>query len=100
LDKPVSPYKEQFPVGSRVRVKPSRFLHEFRKAWKYHHPISDEQLNPATVTDTVKGVAFYHGATFFTRCPRLPGYGTKCVWNRQPNGGSSSQLAKYPDNAH
>jgi hypothetical protein len=39
------PYQEQFPVGSRVRVKELRFLEQFQRDWKYHHPISADQLD-------------------------------------------------------
>jgi hypothetical protein len=53
--------KEQFPAGSRVRVKPRSFLEQFQREWKYHHPVSNEQLDFAGVTDTVKGAGFYHG---------------------------------------
>jgi hypothetical protein len=69
----VPPYKEQFLVGSRVRVKPRRFLEEFKREWKYHHPISDEQLDLAGVTDRVKGVAFYHGGDVLYTLSETPG---------------------------
>ena len=59
------PYKEQFPVGSRVRVKLRSFLEQFQREWKYHHPISNEQLDFAGVTDTVKGAGFNHGVFLY-----------------------------------
>jgi hypothetical protein len=61
------PYKEQFPAGTRVRVKPRSSLKQFQHPeWKYHHPISDEQLDFAGVTDTVKGAGFAHGVFLYT----------------------------------
>lgn len=60
------PYKEQFPAGTRIRIKPRSFLKQFqRPEWVYHHPISDEQLNFAGVTDTVKSAVFGHGVFFY-----------------------------------
>jgi hypothetical protein len=35
-------------------VKSRQFLEDFRRDWKYHHPISPEQIEAAGVTDTVK----------------------------------------------
>jgi hypothetical protein len=47
-------------------VKPRSFLKQFqRPEWIYHHPISDEQLDFAGITDTVKGAVFNHGAFFY-----------------------------------
>lgn len=86
----VPPYKEQFPVSSRVRVKPRSFLAQFQREWKYHHPLSDEQLDSAGVTDTVKGAAFYHGGDVVYTLSETPVYGMKCVCNRQPEGETGS----------
>jgi hypothetical protein len=76
-------FKEQFLVGSRVRVKPRRFLEEFKRDWKYHHPISDEQLDLAGVTDRVKGVAFYHGGDVLYTLSETSGTWHE-VWNLRP----------------
>jgi len=69
----VPPYKEQFPAGSRVRVKPRSFLEQFQREWKYHHPVSNEQLDFAGVTDTVKGAGFYHGGDVLYTLFETPG---------------------------
>jgi hypothetical protein len=72
------PNKEQFPVGTRVRVKSRSFLKQFqRPAWIYHHPLSDDQLEFAGITDTVKGAAFSHGL-FFYQLVQTPG-----VWHEE-----------------
>jgi hypothetical protein len=39
----------------------SAFLEQFQKDWKYHHPLSGEQLDLAGVVNIVKGAAFCHG---------------------------------------
>jgi hypothetical protein len=67
------PYKEQYPVGSRVRVKPRSFLEQFQREWKYHHPVSNEQLDSAGISDTVKGAAFYHGSDVLYTLSNTPG---------------------------
>jgi hypothetical protein len=48
-------YQEKFPLGGRVRVEARPFLEEFQDEWKYHYPISADQLEAAGMTDTVKG---------------------------------------------
>ena len=67
------PYNEQFPVGSRIRVKCRPFLERFQKDWKYHHPLSNEQLDFAGATDTVKGAGFYHGGDVLYSLSQIPG---------------------------
>ena len=37
-------YLEEFPVGTRVRIKDVTELEEFRSSWKLHNPLSAEQL--------------------------------------------------------
>ena len=70
---PMPPYQEQFPVGSRVRVKELRFLEQFQRDWKYHHPISADQLDAAGKTDTVKSVGFYHGGDVLYQLSEISG---------------------------
>ena len=67
------PYKELFPVGSRVRIKPRSFLERFQREWKYHNPVSDSQLDAAAVCDTVKEVGFYHGGDVLYTLASTPG---------------------------
>jgi hypothetical protein len=54
-------YTEKFPVGSRVRIADLEFLEEFKRSWKYHHPLESMQLERAGVVATVSKVGFYHG---------------------------------------
>jgi hypothetical protein len=55
------PYKEKYPVGTKIRIASAERLLEFKRTWKYHHPILDEQIKAAGKVDKVKGVSFYHG---------------------------------------
>jgi hypothetical protein len=72
------PYKEQFPVGSSIRVKSRAFLQQFQRDWKYHHPLSNEQLDFAGVAGTVKESAFYHGGDVLYTLLNIPG-----TWHEQ-----------------
>lgn len=72
-ENPVPPYQEQFPVGSRVRVRARLFLEQFQREWKYHHPIPGDQINAARRTDTVKSVGFYHGGDVLYQLSEIPG---------------------------
>ena len=53
-------YNEQFPaLGSEC---PARALDEFKqRSWRYHHPLTVEQLAFAARTAVVQKVGFYHG---------------------------------------
>jgi hypothetical protein len=70
---PLPPYQEQFPVGSRVRVKERPFLEQFQREWKYHHPISADQIDAAGRTVTVNSVGFYHGGDVLYKLSEIPG---------------------------
>ena len=49
-----------------MRVKPRSVLKQFqRPQWEYHHPISDDQLEFAGLTDTIKYAVFMHGVFFY-----------------------------------
>src|SRR5438552_2342700 len=37
-------YIEQFPKGSKVRVRDRVFLEMFRQTWRFHDPLQAEQL--------------------------------------------------------
>ncbi len=67
------PYNETFPVGTRVRVKARSFLEQFQREWKYHNPVSDQQLNSAGIIDTVANVGFYHGGDVLYTLSKVPG---------------------------
>jgi hypothetical protein len=55
------PYKEKYPAGTKIRIASVERLLEFKRTWKYHHPILDEQIKAAGKAAKVKGVSFYHG---------------------------------------
>jgi hypothetical protein len=59
--KDIAPGPERFPVGSIVRVASLDKLLEFRKSWKFHHPIQGPQLEYAGALTRVDRVGYYHG---------------------------------------
>jgi hypothetical protein len=77
-DEAMLPYKEKYPVGTSIRIASMERLLEFKRTWKYHHPISDEQIKAAGKVDKVKGVSFYHGGDALYR---LEGAGG--TWHEQ-----------------
>ena len=68
-----TPYKEAFPVATRVRVADGEFLELFVKEWTYHHKLLPEQLEYANRRTMVKGVSFYRGGDPVYTLEDVPG---------------------------
>ena len=68
-----NPYKELFPVGTKVRVGDRVFLTKFKETWKYHHKLEAEQLGYADRIAIVKTVGFYHGGDVIYELTGIPG---------------------------
>ena len=71
-------YREEFPVGTIVRIKATEVLEEFRRTWQLHHPISDEQVCLGGRVSVVAGVSFYHGGDELYKLTDAPG-----IWHEQ-----------------
>jgi hypothetical protein len=71
-------YVEQFPKGSKIRVKESTFLESFRQTWAYHHPLDAKQIDYANRDAKVASVAFYHGGDVLYTLEGIPG-----IWHEQ-----------------
>ena len=69
----MTPYKEKYPAGTNVRIGDSEMLQAFKQHWKYHHPISEEQIEAAGMLDQVKAVSFYHGGDVLYELARTAG---------------------------
>jgi hypothetical protein len=76
------PYSEEFPVGTRVQIVSRERLDEFRRRWRYHHPLTDEQLPFAGRRTTVRQAAFYHGGDVLYTLDRIPGIWHECLLSR------------------
>jgi hypothetical protein len=71
-------YKEDFPVGSKVRVVGRAKLEEFLQQWHYHHKLEPEQLKNADCVADVEKVEFYHGGDVLYTLRGVPG-----IWHEQ-----------------
>jgi hypothetical protein len=69
-------YKEEFPVGTAVRVVERKQLETFAQTWRLHNPLRPEQLAFAGVTARVASVGFYHGGDELYSLEGVPG-----VWH-------------------
>lgn len=72
------PYREDFPVGTLVRIRNAEVLRDFYYSWKLHHPLSLDQLGFFGRVSTVKGVSFYHGGDELYELADVPG-----IWHEQ-----------------
>ncbi len=66
-------YVAEFPEGSIVQAANKADLELFQRKWKFHHPISDKQLEYADAETKVTSVAFYHGGDELYELEGLPG---------------------------
>jgi len=82
------PYHERFPVGSRVTVAPRERLEEFIRTWRFHHPLTAQQLSFAGRGATVREVSFYHGGDVLYTLDSVPG-----LWHEQCIDGSDEKGA-------
>jgi hypothetical protein len=56
-----TPYEAQFPVGTVIRIADRNELERFQREWKFHHPLTVDQLEFAGELATVGEIGFYHG---------------------------------------
>jgi hypothetical protein len=82
------PYQERFPVGTSVAVASRERLEEFARTWRFHHPLSAEQLSYAGRAATVREVSFYHGGDVLYTLDGVPG-----IWHEQCVLGADEQGA-------
>jgi hypothetical protein len=71
-------YNASYPVGTRVRIVDRGSLEQFLANWKYHHPLSVDQLNYADHMSRVKDVSYYHGGDVLYELDDIPG-----IWHEQ-----------------
>jgi hypothetical protein len=75
-------YQEKFPIGTVVRIAPLEQLQAFKRDWRYHHPLQDEQLQFAGTMDKVRPVGFYHGGDVIYQLETARELGMKESWMR------------------
>ena len=69
----MAPYKEDFPKGSKVRIADRSALEHFRAEWKFHNPLSMEQLEFANRDARVIAIGYYHGGDVLYTLEGVPG---------------------------
>jgi hypothetical protein len=68
-------YKEDFPVGSKVRMASREYLENFERSGKHHHPLESLQWHHAGEVATVSAEGFYHGGDVLYQLRDVPGTG-------------------------
>lgn len=66
-------YKEEFPVGTTVRVVGRAELETFVQTWKLHDPLQPAQLAFAGTIARVASVGFYHSGDELYSLEGVPG---------------------------
>jgi hypothetical protein len=59
-------------------VADKAFLEDFRRTWKYDHPLEKQQLDSAGAIAKIKTVGFYHGGDVLYTLKELPG-----IWHEE-----------------
>jgi hypothetical protein len=78
MGKTGGPYKEEFPVGSLVKIAERDALEDFLQNWKLHSKLRLEQLDHAGKIGKIKSVGFYHGGYELYQIEDTPG-----IWHEQ-----------------
>ena len=71
-------YREKYPAGSSVRIADRLTLEEFRRTWKYHHKLEEQQLGYHDQVAVVTKVGFYHGGDVLYWLEGIPGTWHEC----------------------
>jgi hypothetical protein len=79
-------YAEKFPIGSEVQIADRTHLEAFRATWRFHNPLTVEQLTWAARRATVAEVGFYHGGDPLYVLRGVPG-----VWHEDCLAASAVQ---------
>ncbi len=78
MGKTKGPYKEEFQVGSLVKIADRGALEDFARNWKLHNKLQPEQLDDAGKIGKIKSVGFYHGGDELYQIEGIPG-----IWHEQ-----------------
>jgi hypothetical protein len=74
----MKPYENSFAVGQKVRVADRDELQRFMRDWKWHHPLSQDQLTCAGRSAKVEKFGFYHGGDVLYWLKSMPG-----IWHEE-----------------
>jgi hypothetical protein len=71
-------YREEYPVGTEIRIAERQALENFMEGWNSHNKLQSEHLEYAGRTGTVKSVGFYHGGDELYVIDGIPGIWHEC----------------------
>jgi hypothetical protein len=71
-------YHEAFRVGEKIRIKSKEYLLNFKKSWKYHNNITNDQIEYGGQEVYVDRIGAYHGGNLLYELKDVPG-----VWHEQ-----------------
>ena len=69
-------YNPEFQANTHVRIADRQHLEEFKRSWRYHHPLTEEQLDFAGRAALVESVGMYHGGDQLYVLNGYPAFGT------------------------
>lgn len=71
-------YNAEYPVGTQVNILQRDKLLIFQAEWKWHNPLTTEQLKYAGMTAQVKTFNYYHGGDELYTLMDIPG-----IWHEE-----------------
>jgi hypothetical protein len=71
-------YREEYPVGTLVKIADKSLLELFLHTWRLHNKLEPIQLDYAGKTGLVKSVGFYHGGDELYQIEGMPG-----IWHER-----------------
>jgi hypothetical protein len=78
MGKKKGPYNAEFSEGTIVRIADEGSLKQFLRDWRWHNPLTVEQLQFAGRPAKVRSIGFYHGGDELYELEGIPG-----VWHEE-----------------
>lgn len=78
MGKTKGPYREEYPVGTLVKIADRAVLEDFIRTWKLHNKLEPMQLDYAGRAGKVKSVGFYFGGDELYQVEGMPGIWHEC----------------------
>jgi hypothetical protein len=73
MGKTRGPYKEEFQIGSLVKIADRGALEDFVRNWRLRNRLQPEQLDHAGKIGKIKSGGFYHGGDELYQIEGIPG---------------------------
>ena len=69
----MTPYSAKFARGELVQIGSFELLEAYKRTWRYHDPLKDDQLEHAGRVVRVRKAGFYHGGDPLYELEDVPG---------------------------